>query len=142
MKKAQVLILQFILFFLLGLAIFIAVGGFFRLQLDILTTDILTQSLGLTGSFLDSAIIYSVAGCKGCDIVNITVSLPEKITHYYYKMDFTSKGINVSALDRPEYFFSPSYHNLNHTIDFSGEVFSIRPITLTFDRANYKLEVK
>jgi hypothetical protein len=140
MKKSQVLIFQFILFFLLGLAIFIGVGSVFRLQLDILTTDVLTQSLGLTNSFLNSAIIYSVVGCKGCDKINISLSLPEKITHYYYKINFFDDGIRVSALDRPEYFFS-TYHNLNYTIKFSGEAFSIKPVILMFNGVNYKLEV-
>jgi hypothetical protein len=105
----------------------------------VLATDILNQSLGLTNSFLNSAIIYSFVGCRGCRI-NITLPLPEKITHYYYKMDFLNWGMNVSALDRPEYFFS-SYHNLNYTIKFSGEAFSARPVILMFNGTNYKLEV-
>lgn len=141
MKKAQVLVFQFILFFLLGLGLFIAIGNIFRLQLDILAKDILTQSLSLVNSFLNSAIIYSTVSCKGCGEINATLFLREKITHYYYKIDFTNSGINVSALDRPEHFFS-TYHNLNYTIDFSGKAFSVKPIILTFDRTNYKLEVK
>jgi hypothetical protein len=139
MKKSQVSVFQFVLFFLLGLGIFIAIGNLFRLQLDILTTDILTQSLGLTNSFLGSAIIYSFVECNDCKI-NITLLLPEKITHYYYKISFLNSGMNVSALDRPEYFFS-LYHNLNYTIKFGGEAFSARPVILMFNGTNYKLEV-
>ncbi|MDI6806370.1 MAG: hypothetical protein QMD14_00970 [Candidatus Aenigmarchaeota archaeon] len=140
MKKSQALIIQFILFFLIGIAIFVAVGNLFRLQLDIFTSDVLTESLGLTNSYVGSIVIYSTIGCKQCDWINFTVTLPEKITHHYYKINFANKGINVSALDRPEYFFS-SPHNLNYTINLSGEVFSAQPIFLTFDGTNYKLEV-
>jgi hypothetical protein len=139
MKKSQVLVFQFILFFLLGLAIFIAVGNIFKLQLDVLATDIIAQSLGLVNSFLNSAIIYSFAGCKDCK-VNLTLPLQEKITNYYYKVNFTNYGINISAFDRPEYFFS-SYHNLNYTVKFEGEIFSTKSVILIFNGTNYKLEV-
>lgn len=135
--KGQSLVIQFVLFFLIGFTLFIAIGNFFRLQSDIFKEDAASSSLKLTSRYL-SSIMITANNCKQCDFINISTKIPETYAGYYLEMELNSRGLNVSAINN---YFVSSVHNLNSTLYMSGKSSSAKPITLTYDKNKNKLEV-
>lgn len=137
--KAQYLIVQFVLFFIIGLTIFLAIGNIFKLHSEVVRDDIISSSLKLTNSFISSAVITATASCKQCDFVSINLRTMEKIADYFTEIKLKN-GLNVSTIERS--FFS-SIHNINESIIIvPSQASSIKPITLTFDRTKNKLMIK
>ncbi len=134
--KSQSLIVQFILFFLIGLTIFLAISQLFKFHSDIIKRDITSSSLKLSNSFISSAVITAVDSCKGCDVVKISTRIGK--TAGYYTIAELDDGLITSVASGES--FSSSIHNLKETIDnLQGKVSSLKPLTLTFDRTNNKL---
>src|SRR4030042_85979 len=136
--KSQVLITQFILFFVIGLTIFLAVGNVFKLHSEAARDDIINSSLKLTNSYISSAAISAISSCKDCDFVSITLKAEDN-TAGYFTVITLEKGLNVSTIEK--YFFT-SVHNMNESVDMtSPSLSSTKPITLTFDRTKNKLMI-
>lgn len=141
MKKAQSLIVQFILFFMIGFSLFLVIGNFFRYQSDIFRGDIADLSLKLTNSYLSFLVINSVDTCKQCDYVETSVKFENTTAGYFFDISFSSEGLRVSTF--PKYSsFTSSIHNLNKSIRMQGEKFSVETLNLTFSRTKNELEVK
>jgi hypothetical protein len=138
-SKAQTVIIQFILFFLIGFGVFIGVGTLFKMHSDIFKEDAAKASLKLTGSYLTSAGISSL-GCRECDIVETKLSIINSTAGYFTEVFLSSGGIKASTAP-PSKQFTSSMHNLNYSLQLSGQAPSIRPINLTFNRNQNKLEV-
>jgi len=136
--KSQSLIVQFILFFVIGLAIFLSVGNIFKLHSEITRADIIDYSIKLTNSLISSAAIATIDSCKQCDFVAINLKAEENIAGYFAEIKL-ERGLNVSTVEKS---FSSSIHNINETTDMYGKVSSTKPITLTFDRTKNKLTIK
>jgi hypothetical protein len=136
--KGQSLVIQFIIFFLLGFSLFISVGSFFRYQSDLFRNDIISSSLGLANSYMSSLMITAVDSCKQCDYINLSAPISNLTAGYVIRMDLTDSGLNVSI---PYKFFNSTVHNLNSSLRLSGSSSSAQPITLTFNRNQNKLEV-
>lgn len=137
--KAQSLIVQFILFFMIGFTIFLAIGNIFKLHSEITRNDIINSSLKLTNSFISSAVITATASCKKCDFVSINFKTGENIVGYFTEIKLEN-GLNVSTIEKS--FFS-SIHNINESVSIvPGKASSTKPITLTFDRTKNKLMIK
>jgi len=143
-QKGQTNVIQFVLFFLVGLAIFTAIGNFFRIQSDILRNDLSEYSVEMINGYLSSIIITSVDGCKGCDTVENTIELSDTVFGYFLEIDVDDDGLKVYTVpDSAEH--TSSIHNLKESILIStplGAVSSIQPINLTYDRTQNKLEIK
>jgi len=134
--KSQSLIVQFMLFFLIGLTVFLAISQLFKFYSDTMRREIVNSSLKLSNSFISSAIITAVDSCKECDIVKLSTKL-EKAAGYLVVASLEN-GLN-NSIATGDYFFS-SIHNLNETLNIQpSKVSSLRPLTLTFNRTNYNL---
>jgi hypothetical protein len=137
--KSQVLITQFIIFFVIGLTIFLAVGNIFRLHSNSGRSDIINSSIKLENSFISSAVITVVSSCKDCDIVSINLKTEESTAGYFTVISLEN-GLNISTIERS---FSTSIHNMNESINIvASSASSTKPITLTFDRTKNNLMIK
>jgi hypothetical protein len=138
--KGQTLVIQFILFFIIGLALFLTVGNFFKLQFDVARSDIINSNLRIVSSYVSSAIINLVDSCKQCEYANVMLGLENK-TGYAVKVQLSSnpRGLNISTEDK--FYFSP-IHNLNETFDMSGESSSFKTLSLTLNRTKNELRVE
>lgn len=138
--KGQSLIIQFILFFIIGLALFLTVGNFFKLQFDVARSDIINSNLRIVSSYVSSTIINLVDSCKQCEYANVMLSLENK-TGYAVKVQLTNnpRGLNVSTENK--FYFSP-IHNLNETFDMTGESSSFKTLSLTLNRTKNELRVE
>jgi len=138
--KSQSVIVQFILFFVIGLGVFLSLGNLFKFQSEIVRKDVINNSVELTNSFLSSKIISVVDSCKQCDFVSLDIRLEKTVAGFFTEIDLSNKGLNTSIDGQSSI---SSIHNLNETIStMSGEASSVKAITLMFDRTNNNLMIK
>ena len=96
--KSQALIIQFIIFFTIGLAFFLAVGNLFRFQSNLIKREILNLDSELTNKYLSALIITAVDNCKSCNKTSIQVNVKSVVGfNPVFKLD---TGIVLSI--RPE----------------------------------------
>jgi len=137
--KGQSLIIQFILFFVIGLALFLTVGGFFRYQSDRSANEIVSDSLRLTNSYFSSASISLIDSCKKCDEATYKIVLANKTAGSFFNVSLLKNSLNV--LTPQNKFFESSIHKLNLTTSLSGSSSSNKPISLTYRKSNNQLVV-
>lgn len=139
MKKGQSLVIQFVIFFVSGFAIFLTIGGFFKYQSDVFRESLLSSNAKLFNSYF-SSVVTSINSCKECENSTIIFRIPKQPLGYPLKFEL-DKGLNVSVVGKSEYYFS-SLHKLNETLESSGWSDSTKPISLTFSRTKNKLVVE
>lgn len=138
MKKSQSLIVQFVLFFLIGFSLFLAIGSLFRFRSDIIRNDVTNLELKLVNTYISSAVVNSVDSCKQCD--EVTMKLSIKNIAGYTSIISLNKGLNVSTVNK--YHFS-TINNLNETLNIQdSKVYGDNPITLMYERIKNNLVVK
>jgi hypothetical protein len=136
--KGQALIIQFLIFFLIGFSLFISIGTFLKYQSDLFKEQITSSSIRLANSYLSSNMITVLNNCKQCDTASISTSISNLTAGEAIQIKLSSSGLNTSMPTK--YFISP-VHNLNYSLTFSGNSYSFKPITLTYNRTQNKLEV-
>jgi hypothetical protein len=138
--KAQTIIVQFIIFFILSIIILSAVGYFFRLQSDILRGDIISSYRNLVNSYISAASTSLLDSCKMCDYGRIYFKLPNTTAGYYTEISFVNNQSTV--ISQPDAVSSASsLHNLNYTLIFEGFSHSMKLIALTLEKDKNILEV-
>jgi len=140
MQKGQSLIVQFIIFFVIGLTLFLGVGSFFRYQSDLFKDDASRESIKLINSYFSSLSSAAYLDCKQCDIANITVKTANTTAGNFFEMSMGTFGLNVSIPFTTLNYLS-SNHNFNTSTSETGLVASVNPITLTFNRAQNKITI-
>ena len=141
-RSGQSYIMQFILFFLIGIGLFIGIGNFFRIQYELIREDTADISIEMINGYLSSLVVASVDSCIQCGTVEHRVKISDTTAGYFLKVSLNESGLAVSTVP-PERGHVSSINNLNYSVDFvDGSAPSIQPINLTYDRNLNKLEVK
>jgi hypothetical protein len=130
--KAQSVIVQFIIFFVLSLSILGAIATFFRFQADILKDDIASGYRSLVNSYVASASINLFTSCKNCS-GSIYFKIPDTTAGYYTEIFFSDNQSKVISQPGGKMFVS-SLHNLNYTLLFDGYAHSTMLINLTLEK--------
>jgi hypothetical protein len=139
--KGQYLVVQFLLFFLIGLSIFLGVGNLFRYQADAFGASVADSYRKLLNSYISSAIIYGFSNCKQCDNVTITLRIKNETAEYFYEVYYTSSGLNIISQPGGKSALS-SVHNFNSTLNSTGTYsVSVKPIVLTIDKTKNNLGI-
>ncbi|MDI6798556.1 MAG: hypothetical protein QMD12_00965 [Candidatus Aenigmarchaeota archaeon] len=141
MSKAQSLVVQFMLFFMTGFSVFLAISGLFKYQSDMFRDNLLSYDVELANSYLSSAAIALVDSCKQCDSSKVYLKFPSSTLGYYYGFKLEN-GLNVSVISREEKNYASSIHNLNYSLVVEGSTDSTRRISLTFEKTKNKLVVE
>jgi len=141
MSKGQSIIVQFVIFFVIGFIIFISIGVFFKYQADLFRQSILSSSVNLTSSYLSSATIAIVDSCKECDFVNLTINAQNTTTGYPIEMLIKDLTLKTYAPLTNELIATTIHNLLVDTLQASGSSGSFKPIILTFNRTNYTLRI-
>lgn len=139
--KGQSLIIQYLLFFMIGFSVFIFIGSFFRYQSDLFRTDIINSNLKTANSYLSTAAIVAVDSCNQCDSAAFSLKVQNQTAGYDIVFNlFTLSGLTTSVNPLGKWYVSP-LHNLNSSYILNGTVSSSKPITLTFTRTNNTLGI-
>lgn len=138
--KAASLIIQFVLFFTIGLGFFLLAGNLFRFQSDLIKQDILEAGSRLALSQISAISIKAVDSCKSCD--NVTIKADPKPIAGYDQTYQLSSGI-ILEIEPENKLAQSSLHNLKHSLTFdTTKVSSAKSIALTYDRTKNKLVIK
>jgi len=138
--KAVSQIVQFVIFFAIGMAFFLAAGNLFRFQSDLIKQDILNASSTLAVSQLSAISIKAIDSCKSCD--NATITIYQRSIAGYNPTYQLSSGI-ILRIDPEAKIVQSSMHNLHHSITYgSAKVSSAKAIALTYDRTTNNLVIK
>lgn len=136
MGKGQSLIIQFVLFFLIGLSVFLIIGNFFKYQNDVFRDAISVSSLKAMNSYISSMAVLLSSGCDS-DFSSVTVSLGN--TSLGRPFDVVLEKDMLVLISGNENYSSTIY-NLLSTYDGSG-VAKSGTITITLNKMNNKLSV-
>ena len=139
--KAQSQIVQFILFFMIGLGVFLSIGSYFRGRLDIFGDTVAESSRKLTASYFSAISINAISSCKECDNINTTIKLQNRTANFFIEVTGTPNGFNAMTQPGNE-SFSSAIHNLVLSISgVNGTGASDEPIVLSFNKNQNKLRV-
>lgn len=142
--KAASLILQFVIFFTIGMGFFLMAGNLFRFQSDLIKQDIIDSASNLSVSEISASSITIVNSCKSCG--NISVKLDQKPiagnTPTYRLSDGTINALTLE-IEPENKMAQSSMHGLNYSvITDTTEVSSSKTITLTYDRTKNNLVMR
>lgn len=138
--KGQTLIIQFILFFLIGFTLFGSIGMFFQAQSQIFKNDIITYDLKLINSYVSSIAMTEVVSCKECDFVNITVKIQNTTAGNFFEVGMAPNGVNTT-IPQTHQSITTTIYNLKNSYILSGFSASIKPISITFTKSLNNLRV-
>ena len=141
MKKGQSLIIQFVLFFIIGFTIFVTIGSFFKSQSDAFRIESTDYNVKLANSYLSSFAVGLIDTCKGCDYASIQIKVENTTAGYYFLGNLNKRGLNVSTSWGGLQYIN-SIHNLNSSTVFTGNSSSAKTISLTFNRTKNELRME
>ena len=132
-KKGQSMIMEFVLFFMIGIGLFTVLGNFFRAQSDSLKDDLSKTSLELINSHFSSLVISSITGCDNCGSIEHNIKLSKTYANNVVKISLDDSGFVIETIPGGQMIMS-TINNLNEDIDVinSGEVYSYRDINITY----------
>ncbi|MBI2546966.1 MAG: hypothetical protein HYW23_00785 [Candidatus Aenigmarchaeota archaeon] len=138
--KAVSLIVQFVIFFIIGLGFFLVVGNVFSFQSDVIKQDILDTGLDTSINQLSAASVRVVDSCKACD--NVTIKIDQKSIAGYYPVYQLLNGI-ILKITPENKTLQNSVHNLNYSVNFTGpDAGASKTIDLTYDRTKNNLVIE
>lgn len=140
--KSQAFILQFVLFFLIGIIVFTTFTNFFTSFGTLSSIDIKTQYVKYVNKYLECVTFFSFLKCRECK--NFTFRVVEGIKPKLSKrpeFSFLIDKGKMKVFAGPEVNFESNLYNLNYTIDISGIGTSTLPIIINYEE-NIKLEIK
>ena len=139
--KGQTQIVQFILFFMIGLAVFLSIGGVFRGQLDTFGNSVADSSRKLVASYFSAISISAIDSCKECDNFNTTIQLQNRTANFFLEVLGTRDGLDVRTQPGNETYESSLHNLVISLVESSGFGASIGPIVLSFNKNQNKLRV-
>lgn len=137
--KGQSLIVQFILFFLVGLSVFLSLGNFFRLQLDVFGGTISEKSRELLSSFVTANFI-SLNSCVACDTANSTLRV-QNPQNVFLEVLLDSDSLDVISQPDAKVTTSTMHNLLLSFVSGSGRAVAIQPIILSLIKTQNILRV-
>lgn len=140
--KSQSLIVQFVLFFVIGLGFFLLAGNLFRFQSNFIRQDILDFGSELLSKQTSSFIITAINSCKSCDKVSTSFNV-KSITGNFPIIAFTANKKLTVSLEEENKLIESSVHNLLYSVNLeTNAVSSARSINLTYDKIKNNLVIR
>lgn len=141
MGKAQTLIVEFILFFMISFSLFAAISFFFNTQ-NTLFKERVGESLSELINDVISTYTLKSTECKSCIDILILDDIPSKIGGHYYKIELDQSGVNTSLI-LTKISKKSSLFNLNETFTFSGSAVSEnKKIEMKINNRDERVEIK
>ncbi|MEM5815227.1 MAG: hypothetical protein QXD89_01925 [Candidatus Aenigmatarchaeota archaeon] len=119
--RAQTQIVQFILFFLIGLSVFSAIYSFLFYHSRVVQSYTSSLYREIISNYISSSFIDLVVYCKECNFSSINFSVPNRVSDEPYEINLESFYVKnlISNISTPI-----NSHRLNYTYLFEGGVFT------------------
>ena len=142
--KSQALILQFVLFFIIGVFVFTTFTNFFSSFGLLSSNDIRSEYARYVLSYFENGVYFSYLNCRHCN--NFTFRIVEGIKPGISKRpDFSILSSNglLTVFASPRIFSVSNLANLNESIKIGeGGATSVLPIVISYQQNNNILEIK
>ncbi len=140
--KAVSLIMQFTIFFVIGLGFFLLAGNLFKFQSSVIKKRIIDSGADLSVVHFSASAIRAIDSCKTCD--NVTLKFSQKPIAGVNPVFQLASGTGVTLMMETEgKTLESTMHNMNYSVSLSGiQVSSSNPIDLTYDRTKNNLVIK
>jgi hypothetical protein len=140
-SKGQSFVIQFIMFFMIGMGMFIMLGNFFKFESENIKNQLIDYSTEMIGSYVSSMVVSAVEGCQNCGVVEYDFRLAKTYTGHFIEIDLSDRGVSVISAPEASVYDS-SLNNLNESIDITdSSVSSMKTINLTYNKNQNKLEI-
>jgi len=132
--KAQSQIFQYVLFFLIGLAMFGIIGNFYKNQAMSLRERVNSIDSQVYISAINSNLVKYLSECKHCSGFEFYMKFPNSTAGYYKIFELKSNPNLLVVLTVPEGAnYSSSIHNFNETLNMSESgVSSVRTLNFSY----------
>jgi hypothetical protein len=140
--KGQSQIFQFILFFVIGLALFIAISGIFKGSVDNSAKDISAANRELINNHFSVLAVHAIATCKECDNYNTTVRLSNTTAGSFTQVVLTPGRLATITLPGGSEHQSSAHNMLSSLSNAIGLGSSGKPIILSYSKAQNIMELK
>ncbi|MBI2084286.1 MAG: hypothetical protein HYT70_01580 [Candidatus Aenigmarchaeota archaeon] len=139
MKKSQTLVVQFVIFVIMGLTFSLAAAGLLRMQSDFIKQDILDSATELVAEQVSANAIMATSSCKSCEQVSLKFNV-KRIADY---SPIIGLGADLTVSVEPENKVVVStLHNLKYSVIYKpGSASTIKPINLTYEKTKNNLVV-
>ncbi|MBI1978489.1 MAG: hypothetical protein HYS62_00315 [Candidatus Aenigmarchaeota archaeon] len=138
--KAVSLIVQFIIFFAIGLGFFLMAGNLFRFQSDLIKQDVIDAGSSLALGEISAASIRAINSCKSCE--NVSIKVDQRMIAGYNPVYQLSNGA-ILEIEPEDEVLQSSVHNLNYSVTMNTpKVLASKAIVLTYDRTKNSLVIK
>ena len=139
MAKGQSAIYEYIIFFAIGISLFISLCSIYLSQYTNLNKDISMSNARLMNSFLSANAVSIISQCRDCQTVTYTINVQKPgSTFIGVANDF---GFNVLNPFIPLNYLSFA-HNFASDTFFNGDSTLGKTITLTYNKDKNNLEIK
>jgi hypothetical protein len=135
------MIIQFVMFFVIGFSLYLTVGNFFKYQSELFRESITQENLKLANSYITSNMITLADSCKDCDYANFTFKIENTTAGYFFDLDLSNSQVNVSVPPFENKSFITSAHNLNMSYSSQGKTISSKTLTLTLNRTKNEIGI-
>lgn len=139
--KGQSQIIQFILFFMIGLALFLTIGGVFRGRLDFFAEDIADQNRKTINGYFSGLMVEELVSCKECDNVNLTTKLSNTTAGSFTQVGLNSTYLTTLSQPGAKQFSGKAHNLLAYLSGAGGLATSNRPIVLSYSKNQNILRV-
>jgi hypothetical protein len=141
MSKGQSQVIQFILFFMIGMAIFLSIGGLFRGRVDIFADDIAAQNRKMLNSYFSALIVKELVTCKGCDNINITTRLSNTTAGAFTQIALNNTHLTTITQPGADRYWTTA-HNLTLSLTAAGGLqISSKPIIISYNKTQNILRI-
>jgi hypothetical protein len=141
-SKGQSMIVQFTIFFLIGITLFLGLGNFFKIQSEGLRDQLIGLSTEMIHSHVSSAVVASVDSCVDCGVVENNFKLSRTYAGYFIEVELNDSGLLVDTAPSSKYQYLSSINNLNESLEIEESLApSVKTINLTYNKNQNRLEV-
>ena len=140
-SKGQTFVIQFIMFFMIGMGLFILLGNFFKFEAENIKNQLVDYSTEMIGSYVSSMVVSAVGGCPNCGTVEYDFSLAKTYAGHFIEIELNERGVGIISVPEASVYNS-SLNKLNESLDITdGFMSSIKTINLTYNKNQNKLEM-
>lgn len=133
-SKGQSFVVQFIMFFMIGMGLFILLGNFYRYESENIKRQLIDYSTEMIGSYMSSMVVSAVEGCPNCGVVEYDIRLAKTYAGHFIEMDMSHIGLSVRSAPKASEYTS-SLNNLFQGLNIiEGSASSVHNVNLTYDK--------
>lgn len=138
--KSQVQVVQFVLFFIIGLSVFSSVYSFLVSHTNFVQDYMSTNYRELVSEFLSTATVEVVTSCKKCNVTSFKLSIPAKIVESNYEINLKNMYIRDLFYEKRT---NINLHNLNYTYLLEDKNITVPsyPITFYFNKTENRIRI-